>query len=171
MARILLPILLAAILLASGCLENITIADRLACLELTSYSFTSIPECHRQETCFSEIENAFPFNEEVFSSRVQEHLFNAKNHLAKAWLFTNKAKANLKVINNQCSVATDLSLVPKQVNELNSNLLVIGNEIDEFNRAGVQAIHFEIQDLELEDVNSIKEEFLFDDYSFESKCG
>lgn len=164
MAKLLLPILLATILLASGCLDNITIEDRLACMELTSYSFTLIPECYKQEDCFSEVEGAFPFNEEVFSSKVQEHLFDAKNHLAKAWLFTNKAKTNLKVINNQCSVSRNLSLVPKQVNELNSNLLVIGNEIDEFNREAVQAIYFEIQDLELEDVNSIKEEFLFDDY-------
>ena len=159
-----LLIILVAIILSSGCLDNITIEDRLACMELTSYSFTLVPDCHKPESCFSEVENAFPFNEEVFSSKVQERLFDAKNHLAKAWLFTNKAKTNLKVINNQCSVARNLFLVPKQVNELNSNLLVIGKEIDAFNIEAVQAIHFELQDLELEDVNFIKEEFLFDDY-------
>jgi len=163
MQKHILPLLIA-VLLFSGCLEEASIEDRLACMELTSYSFTSIPNCATQEKCFEEVEKSFPFNEKVFSSRVQEELFQSKNHLAKAWLFLNNAKSNLKIIHNQCYSSKNLSLVPRQVNELNSNLIYVAEAIDSFNKSAVKAINFELDELELEGVNSIKEEFLFDDY-------
>ncbi|HZX20022.1 MAG TPA: hypothetical protein VFF13_03340 [archaeon] len=149
---------------SSRCAEKISIEDRLACLELTSYAFTEVPECTSQDTCFSEVQNAFPFNESVFSSKVQSEIFDSKNHLARAWLFLNKARNNLKIINNQCYLAKDFSQIPKEVNELNSNLVTIGKEVDEFNKSAVKAIHFETTSLENEDVNLIKEDPLFDDY-------
>ncbi|MFH1391401.1 MAG: hypothetical protein ABIH20_03775 [Candidatus Diapherotrites archaeon] len=157
-------LLISFILLFSGCLDNATIEDRLACLELTSYSFTSVPDCSTQEKCFEEVESKFNFNESTFSSKVQESIFNAKNHLARSWLFLNKAKANLKIIHNQCYSAKKLSLVPQQVNELNSNIVVVAEEIDSFNKEAAKAISFEINNLELEDINIVREEFLFDDY-------
>ncbi|MEK6957834.1 MAG: hypothetical protein AABW99_02555 [archaeon] len=155
--------LLSALLL-SGCLENPGIEDRLACLELSSYSFTSIPNCGSQDKCFQEAEKAFPLNDSPFSARVKTELFNAKNHLAKQWVFLNAAKANLKVIHEQCYSENTLSLVPKNVNELNNNILGLGKEIDSFNESAAKAILFELSALEEDDVNLMRSSPLYDDY-------
>ncbi|MCR4336065.1 MAG: hypothetical protein NUV57_06055 [archaeon] len=159
-----LILLISFILFFSGCLDNATIEDRLACLELTSYSFTSVPDCISQEKCFEQVQAKFSFNETILNSKVQESIFNTENHLARAWLFLNKAKANLKIINNQCYSAKKLSSIPQQVNELNSNIVTVAEEIDSFNKEAAKAITFEINNLESEDINIVREEFLFDDY-------
>ena len=49
-------LLIALAIALSGCLDNATVEDRLACLELTSYSFASVPQCASQEKCFEEVE-------------------------------------------------------------------------------------------------------------------
>ncbi len=164
MNRRIFALLLASAFLAGCSTGNVTVEDRLACLELSSYSFTSVPNCASQEKCFEEVEKAFPFNEKVFSSATRSELFDAKNHLARAWLFISNARSNLKIINNQCYSEKDLSLVPKNVNELNSNLLTVGKEIDLFNKSAVKAINSELYDLERQDLNLVREEFLFDDF-------
>ncbi len=160
-----LPILLfAAMLLLSGCLEKLSVQDRLSCLELTSYSFTSVPDCASQEGCFGKVQESFPMGEKVFPSDVRESIFGSKNHLARSWLFLNNAKSNLKQMHSLCENASDFSGIARQANELNANLAIAAKEIDYFSQSAALAINSEIDDLGIEDINLVREEPLFDDY-------
>jgi len=156
--------LFCLIFFCSGCIEEVSIEDRLACLELTSFSFTTVPKCTSQEACFKEVDSAFSFDTSVFELEVRGELFSAKNRLARIWLFLNKARGNLESIHDICYSSDNFSSVPREVNELNSNLIIVGEEIDLFNESAVKTISFELDSLEENDVNNIREEFLFEDY-------
>ena len=82
-----LPIALLALALF-GCV-NPTIEDRLACIQLTSYAFISVPECSSQEECFLAVQQSFQFEAGVFHSQTRDALFEAQNRLARSWLFLN----------------------------------------------------------------------------------
>ena len=164
MGKKLLPLLLLFSLVFAGCLANPTTEDRLSCLELTSYAFTSIPQCKTQDECFSRAQAALGFDESSLNSITREELLGAKNHLARSWLFLNNARANLKNIHALCYSESYLG-IPMEVNELNSNLTTVGKEIDFFNKSAARAINTELTSMELDDINVIAQEPLFDDYS------
>ena len=160
----LLPTLLIFSLLLAGCLKDSTVADRLAWLELTSYSFTSIPQCTSQDLCFAKVQQSFGFDESALNSATRTEMLGAKNHLARSWLFIGNARENLESIHDLCE-ASNYSGIPKEVNELNSNLTTVGREIDAFNKSAVRALNAELTSMELDDINAIAQEPLFDDYS------
>src|SRR3989344_4438526 len=159
-----LPAILLLAILSSGCLQGPATEERLACLELTSYAFTSIPKCETQDACFAAVQNSFPHDERLFSAATRQETLYAKNHLARAWLFLNRAKANLKNIHDMC-YSSSYSGIPREVNELNSSLREIGAEIDEFNSAAARSINAELASMSLDDINAISGEPLFDDYA------
>ena len=150
------------VLVASGC-ANPTEPDRLACLELAKYSFAGIPDCDSQEKCFAEAKGAAGIDLAMLSPSAAAEVFNAENHLARAWLSLNLAKKNLAAIRENCSNG-DFSKIPKEANELNSNLLDISRSIDSFNKSAALAITIENGRLLQEDIELIREEPLYDDF-------
>ncbi|PIN85391.1 MAG: hypothetical protein COV47_02370 [Candidatus Diapherotrites archaeon CG11_big_fil_rev_8_21_14_0_20_37_9] len=164
MKKILAIISFIVLFLVSGCLQEASPQDRLACMELTSYSFITIPECDSQDSCFIELEKNFPINESLFSSEVKAAVFDSKNHAARAWLFMNAARENLNAIHDVCASQKNISSLSKETNNLRNNLLIVVEEIDRFNEFASTAIVLETNRLEVDDVNLMKEEFLFDDY-------
>ncbi|GEM_PF-6368918 len=162
-----LPAILAPLLalaLLAGCIDTPTKEDRLACLELSSYSFSYVPDCGTQEKCFALADAAFAFNSKTFAPSIAQELFFAKSHISRAWLFLNNARENLKKTHSLCESAQNFSQIPQLSNELESNLLVVGSEIDLFSESAARSISLEAQELEAEDVNLMPQSALFDDY-------
>lgn len=147
-----------------GCIDNPTKEDRLACLELTSYSFAHLPDCASPEKCFAEADTAFRVNDKFFVAPVRQELYEAKSHVARAWLFLNNAETNLRQMHSTCVSGQSFSGIPQQANELKANLLVVGQEIDSFSASAAKAILLEAHLLEAEDINLVKDTGLFDDY-------
>ncbi len=157
-------LLFASFLLLAGCIDTPTKEDRLACLELASYSFAHIPECSTQEKCYTQAQAAFGVDEGAFSQDVGRDLFSAKSHISRSWLFLNNARENLRKIHAACE-SESFAQIPQLANELSSNLLVFGSEQDLFSESAARAIALEAQDLQAQDVNLAPQSLLFDDYA------
>ncbi len=158
-----LPMLFVFSLLLAGCLQNPNTDERLACLELTSYSFTTIPKCSTQDGCFSQTQKSLGFDASPLNPVSRQELLGAQNHLARSWLFINNARQNLESIHSMC-LESSYTAIPKEVNELNSNLKTAALEIDNFSQSAALAMNSELAALELDDINAVPQEYLFDDY-------
>ncbi|HLC79867.1 MAG TPA: hypothetical protein VJG83_05615 [archaeon] len=157
-----IAILLIALIALCGCTQKPE--DRLACIELSTYSFTSIPSCPTVEKCFELTDSQFPIEKGQLSYSAEQHLFESKSHIARAWLFLNNAKSNLKMINWSCSSSKNLSGLAVQVNELNTNLMAFSEEVDLFSKSAASAINSELSYLKTQDINLLSSEKLYDDY-------
>lgn len=157
-------ILMLVFLFQLGCIQEMTIQDRLLCLNLTSYSQPEVPKCNSQEDCLNLVEKNFSFEDEFFSSPVRERLHQYKNHIARSWLFYNRAMENVEEIYNICYNYNEILSISRQVNELNNNLIQTFSEIDSAAKHSFSILLLERADLENEQIELIKEENLFDDY-------
>ena len=103
-----------------GCInQKLSFENKMKCIDLASYPHTTIPACESQEKCFAEVEkNFFSFNQNLFSSSVQQKLHSYKNHVALSWLYFNHSKKLLKQINTACRNESYPEL-PSLVNKLN----------------------------------------------------
>ncbi len=146
-----------------GCVYNAP-ENRLLCLDLASYSQTSVPSCSTQQDCFSKVNSEFQFSAGNFSAGAEQQLMFYKNHIALSWLYYNRAMRNIKSIYNTCHSSTDISGITQQVNELNSNLLNAFYQSDEAAKASFGLIALEASELELQDINLMREEPVFNDY-------
>lgn len=155
--------LLLLFFLLFGCVQ-LDSRQKLLCLDLVSYSYTSVPECNTQEECFAVAENElFGFDVKVFSSPVQEDISSFKNSLAKSWLYSNKAKAVAREIQGICS-SNDHSLLPSKANELNFFVVKAFEEIEAMNSKAFSVLVLEASALEREEVELVSEEPLFDSF-------
>lgn len=156
---------LMLLLFFSGCLDQKTFFEnKMKCLDLTSYSFTSIPKCSSQEECFEKVrKNFFSFDKNLFSGSVQQKMHLYQNQVARSWLYYNKALEKLKQINSAC-YSDNYSVLPSLVNELNHLLLKSFEEMDNASLTSFSILLAEKSDLEEEEIHLIKEEDLFDDY-------
>ncbi len=163
--RLFLFFLLIAIILFSGCLQKLSPEQRDKCLQLASHSKTSIPKCETQEACFQQVNaNLFNFSDAHFSSSTSQKLNLYKNYLARAWLFHNRAIANIKRIYQLCASDSSLALLPRNVNELNSNLNEEFRNAEFANTASFEILLLEAADLERQEIGKIKEEDLYTFY-------
>ncbi|MFH1225219.1 MAG: hypothetical protein V1676_05445 [Candidatus Diapherotrites archaeon] len=156
-------LLLLLLTLTAGCTQS-TEADRLACLNLTSYSQTSIPKCETQEKCFSLLEEKLGLRAPNLSPQVQDSLHLYKNRLALSWLYYNRAMKNLNSMHAICQSSGDFSGISTQLNELKNNLTQAFAEADSANKESFSIIFLERSALEAQGVNLVKEEPLFADY-------
>lgn len=163
--KLLLIILLIAIILVSGCLQKLAPEQREKCLQLASHSKTSIPKCETQEACFQQVNsNLFNFSDAHFSNSTSQKLNLYKNYLARAWLYHNRAIANIKRIYQLCASDSDLALLPRNVNELNSNLNEEFRNAEFANTTSFEILLLEAADLERQEIGKIKEEDLYTFY-------
>ncbi|MFH1545224.1 MAG: hypothetical protein ABIE23_04025 [archaeon] len=156
---------LVLLLFFSGCLDQKTFFEnKMKCLDLTSYSFTSIPKCSSQEECFEKVrKNFFSFDKNLFSNSVQQKMHLYQNQVARSWLYYNKALEKVKQANQAC-YSDNYSVLPSLVNELNHLLLKSFGEMDKASITSFSVLLTEKNDLEKDEINLIKEENLFDDY-------
>ncbi|MBI2530363.1 MAG: hypothetical protein HYW05_04435 [Candidatus Diapherotrites archaeon] len=161
-----LALLLAFLILTSGCLQQkLAPEQREQCLQLASHSKTSIPKCETQEACFQQVNaGLFNFPDAQFSASTSQKLNLYKNYLARAWLFHNRAIANIKRIYQLCASDSDLALLPRNVNELNSNLNEEFRSAEFANTASFEILLLEAADLERQEIRKIKEEELYTFY-------
>lgn len=161
----LLSFLMLFLVLLAGCSQEETTKARLLCLDLTSYSQASIPECQTQENCFSGVEKAFALGGEHLSPRVNQKLHEYKNHVARSWLYYSRAMKGIREMQEICRSSSDFSATTGKVNELNHNLALAFSEADAANKDSFSIILLERAALENEGVNLIREEKLFSDYA------
>ena len=162
----LLALLLALLILTSGCLQQkLAPEQREKCLQLASHSKTSIPECETQEACFQSVNSSlFNFPDGHFSASTSQKLNLYKNYLARAWLYHNRAIANIKKIYRLCASDSDLMFFPRLVNELNSNLNEEFRNAEFANTTSFEVLLLEAADLERQEIGKIKEEDLYTFY-------
>ena len=163
---IILALLLAFLILTSGCLQQkLAPEQREQCLQLASHSKTSIPKCETQEQCFQQVNaSLFNFPDSHFSASTSQKLNLYKNYLARAWLFHNRAIANIKRIYQLCASDSDLAFLPRQINELNSNLNEEFRSAEFANTESFEILLLEAADLERQEIGKIKEEDLYTFY-------
>ena len=156
---------LVFLLFLFGCSQEASTGDRLLCMELASYSNAEIPYCKSQEKCFELVESSFDAEENLFSAEVQQVMHEYKNRVARSWLYFSRAKDNLKEIYALCSNQQSLSELPRQINELNHHLVGAFEEVDALNGLAYYAMFLERAELEGEEIEKIREEKLFDDFT------
>src|SRR3989344_1406246 len=160
---------LAALLLISilmlGCIGDKELSQaRLLCLDLASYSESEVPFCTTQEKCFEEVQVNFAIEKEGLPEIVKEKLSELENHLARSWLYYNRAIVNIKYIYASC-YKSDFSAVEQQANEFSHNAVAAFDESDKAHQIAFAILALERADLESQDINLIKEEDLYNDYS------
>ncbi len=165
MKKIALGSAMLLLLLSSGCVQSLPADKRLLCLDLTEKSYAFIPQCEEQEKCFSALhKSTFDFDESLLSPAVQSGLYRYKNDVAMSWLYFNRARRNIDEIHAACSYKKDVSILPAQLNELTHNLHQAFAFSDRANKQSFAVLLLEGDDLVEQDINSIKEEPLFNDY-------
>jgi len=158
--------LLVAALLASGCVdeEEFTRA-RLECIDLTSQAFARIPDCETQQECFGKLEGAlFNFSDKELDYGVRQELFEYKNHIARSWLYYNRALERVESIRSVCLAGKGFERLPLLSSELNHFLLMSFEESDKANVHSLSVLALEASGLERDEVGKIPEEQLFDVY-------
>lgn len=160
---VLFGVLFAAL---NGCIawdQKKFIENRLECVDLASQSYAIVPECSTQQKCFSLLESGlFDFSLSEFDFDVRQEIFHYKNHIAKAWLYYNRALANTENIRKICQSGEDVAVLPSQLNELNNNLRISFREADKANELSVKILLLEKHSLGGMRIAEAKEEELFD---------
>ncbi len=159
-------IALAGLLFASGCLElnqQEFIKNRLECIDLASQSHALVPKCNSQGDCFSVVEKRlFNFSLSRFDFDTRQELFHYKNHVARAWLYYNRAVKNVERIRSICEKNQSFEELPGLLNELNNNIATAFIEADNANSLSIKILLLERDSLEKMDLNEVKEEPLYD---------
>jgi len=159
-------ILILCLILFSGCIESLSPEKRLYCLDLTEKSYAFVPDCDSEQSCFSKVDSKFfGFDESVFSNSVQTRLYSYKNNVALSWLYFNKARKSISSIHEICLRNNSLSQILFHLNELSHSLAKAFEFGDKANRESFAILILEEKDLMAEDINLVKEEPLFNDFS------
>ena len=161
--------LLAALLFLAGCTGKVSQADRMACLNLTYYYDTGIPECKSQEDCLSKAVKAFDLDFDKFQPLIRQGLTEYVNRLAKAWLHLNTARQKLREINVLCTASENFSGLRQQANDFSNALLLAAGETDALAALAPDLIEAERAYLLSQDVNQLPDTPLFDDFRELSK--
>lgn len=160
-----LALLIILLVLLSGCTDNQLKELRFECIALSSYSSQSIPGCSTQEACYSALEKSFSFDEQKFSYPSSSYLHSYKNHLARSWLYHNKALENIKEINKLCSAESiNYPSLKNEIDEFSNNIAGSFEGIQYANSESFKLLSSLRQNLEAEEINLMKEEPLFNDY-------
>lgn len=154
----------ALLLFSFGCVDEQEFTRaRFECIDLTSQAFARVPECDSQEECFEELEERlFGFPEQELDFGVRQELFKYKNHVARSWLYYNRALKRVNEIRSICLSRKDFKRLSMLTNELNHFLLMAFDEADKANLQSFSILFLEASELEREDVSKIREEQLFD---------
>ncbi|MDO8634421.1 MAG: hypothetical protein Q7K34_03985 [archaeon] len=159
-----LPIFGFFLFFLSACVQEAGIEERLACVDLTSHSALDIPECDSQEECLKKFGENFSLDYSELSPTSKAALGEFKNRVALSWLYFNKALEKVREINKACSGGNNLGGIDRLVNEFNHSASKGFEEIEKAHQIAFAVILVEKADLELERIDLIKEEPLFEDY-------
>jgi hypothetical protein len=161
-----LPLALLLLLLLSGCVDSLSPEKRFLCLDLTEKSYAFVPLCKTEEQCFSQLEKRFfEFDHSVFSSQSQNALYSYKNRVALSWLYFNKAKESISKIHGICSKNENISELLFHLNELIHNMAKAFEFSSQANLESFATLLLEYNELEEQDIELVKEEPLFNDFS------
>ncbi|MFH1587200.1 MAG: hypothetical protein ABID38_05050 [Candidatus Diapherotrites archaeon] len=160
-----LPLFLLILLIFAGCIQEPSIEQRLLCIDLSTPSQPKVPDCTTQESCLAKVESSFSTEDAMLSFEIRQMMHIYKNHVARSWLYFNRAQKNLSKINSICSSPDNFNGLNQQTNELNHNLSEAFAAIDGAGKTSFAIILLEKQILEEQDINLIREEPLFNDYT------
>lgn len=158
-------VLTVLVVFLSACVQEASIEERLACVDLTSHAALDIPQCDSQEECLSDFEKNFTFNYPELSPTSKSALGEFKNRVALSWVYFNKALKSVREINKACSEGSNLSGIDGLVNEFNHSATKGFEEIQKAHQIAFAVILVEKADLELEKIDLMREEPLFEDYA------
>jgi hypothetical protein len=161
--KYLLYFLFIILLSLSGCIELIGTQEKQACLSLTHFSENSIDECNTQANCYGQVEKINFYESENLPFEIYNGLSSYKNHVASIYFNYTKTKKLLEKINNAC-----LTDKPKEIID-NVNLLRFYFSesfrfLDKTSKESIKIIKDYTLFLELQQVNLIPEEKIFQDY-------
>jgi len=158
--------LLIALLLLSGCVQELGISERQKCIELATKAHAFVPACETESACFAKVEaSLFGFDEAVFSADVRQELYAFKNRLALSWLYFSKAGSEAAAIREICSSKQNTSALGFHVNELNHGLALAFKYNSLAFESAFSALLLENNALEEEGIELVSEEPLFSTYA------
>ena len=149
------------IIALSGCIDEKSITQRLACMDLSTPAETTIPNCNSAESCYSAVERAFPLKYGELPAATQQALSRYKNQVARSWLYYNHANQNLSQIYTICYTGKNIPNLMQLANELNHNIVESFSSLDAANQTSFEILVLENSALISEDINTISEEQLF----------
>ncbi|MEI7961262.1 MAG: hypothetical protein WCI04_02910, partial [archaeon] len=146
-----------SLILLFGCTE-MTRAQKNLCYSLTSQSYSYVPVCETEKSCFDKVNEMFNTN---LGYQTESDLYELKNHVGRSWFFYNKAVKEMKVLQGLCSKGSAQSLG----GEINQVQFYIGTaflELDLAMKNSFNVISSEEQRLSGEKLDLAKEEVLYD---------
>ncbi len=150
-------IILLFLLFLFGCTE-LSGSEKGLCYTLSTKSYTTIPACDTEDSCFSKVNELFKTK---FNYSQESKLFELKNNVARSWLFFNKANAKIKNVGKICQ-GTDYSELPSELNEAQNYLEQSFSALDEAMKQSFEFIGAEEEYLTEQKIDIIKEEKIFD---------
>lgn len=158
--------LTALLLLTSGCVNDNKLKElRFACLRLSTYSAQDIPACDNPESCYGQVEKNFSFWEDEVSYPTSGNLHEYKNHLARSWLFYNKARESISRLNEICGKENlDASAAKNAFDDFREGIVNAFREIEMADNKSFDTISSMKNTLDDEGIMLMKEEPLFNDY-------
>ncbi|MFA6064885.1 MAG: hypothetical protein WCW44_03695 [archaeon] len=145
------------LLMLFGCTE-LTSSEKGLCYSLSTKSYTTIPACETEDSCFSKVNDLFKTN---LSYSQESKLFELKNNVARSWLFFNKANAKIKNAGKICQ-GKDYSDLPGELNEAEVYLEDSFISLDDAMKQTFEFVNAEEKYLTEQQVDSIKEEKVYD---------
>lgn len=131
------------------------------CLSLTTYDAANIPECKTQERCFKLVqEKLFDFPQEKLPFESKRMLYHYQNHLAKSWFYYNITVEESKELRELCLQERFDDVIGK-TNDLRYNIERAFEEADNAINTSFLFILYEKNNLEVQDINLVKEEPLY----------
>ena len=140
-----------------GCTE-MTRAEKNLCTNLTSKSYSYIPVCETEKSCFEKVALLFKTN---LGYEQESNLYELKNKIARSWYFYNKAVSESKKISDACKQGNYASLAG-EINQTENYMDNSFLELDEAMKKSFEVIKLEEKILSDENFDNAKEESTYD---------
>ncbi|MBN2126835.1 MAG: hypothetical protein JW703_00410 [Candidatus Diapherotrites archaeon] len=157
-------VLILFLLFFCACSEQ-SEAERLACINYSSFYSNSVPDCSSSEDCLKKVKTAFSLETEFLSTNISWETDKYLFHTAKSWFYFSEAKKNLKEIYSSCVKGKEFSSTAKNANELSNNINQLFKEIDSSTKESIIILSLIDAELKEQDINLARETALFRTHS------
>ncbi|MFA5931112.1 MAG: hypothetical protein WC821_02245 [archaeon] len=157
-----IKILLTAIFLLQlifllGCTE-MSRAEKNLCYSLSSKSYSYIPVCETENSCFEKVNLLFKTD---LGYQQESNFYELKNNVARSWFFYNKSLIEAKNISKICQRGDYLELAGA-INQTKANIDTSFLELDAALEKSFEIISYEEKSLSEDKIDLVKEEAIYE---------
>lgn len=149
--------LLILLLLFFGCTE-MTTKEKNLCAKLASKSYTFIPSCETEKSCFEKVSKIFSTN---FDYEEESELYEIQNYVARSWYFYNLSLKEQKDIQKFCKTG-EVIKAAKAINQAQESITDSFHELDRAMKKSFDFIKLKETKMSKEKIELLTEEKIYE---------